>query len=61
MWDSYVELRVSELMEKENMTYSEAMAYVEEEIVHKEAQAESLLPEQYNYLYMNIYEYINNI
>jgi len=27
------------------MTYSEAMAYVEEEIVHKEAQAEALLPE----------------
>ena len=45
MHDSYVELRLSELMEKENMTYSEAMAYVEEKIVHKEAQAEALLPE----------------
>jgi len=49
MHDSYVELRVSELMEKENMTYSEAMAYVEEEIAHKEAQAEALYDASYEY------------
>ncbi len=47
MYDSYIELRVSELMEKENMTYSEAMAYVEEEIAHKEAQAEVLYDASY--------------
>jgi len=49
MHDSYIELRVSELMEKEKMTYSEAMAYVEEEIVHKEAQAEALYDASYEY------------
>ena len=47
MHDSYVELRVSELMEQEKMTYSEAMAYVEEEIAHKEAQAEALYDASY--------------
>jgi len=47
MWDSYVEFRVSELMEQEKMTYSEAMAYVEEEIAHKEAQAEALYDASY--------------
>ena len=47
MYDSYIELRVSELMEQENMTYSEAMAYVEEEIAHKEAQAEALYDASY--------------
>tara|TARA_A100001011_G_C14120625_1_gene761074 strand:+ start:216 stop:365 length:150 start_codon:yes stop_codon:yes gene_type:complete len=49
MYDSYVELRVSELMRKEKMTYSEAMAYVEEEIAHKEAQAEALYDASYEY------------
>ena len=49
MWDSYVELRISELMEQEKMTYSEAMAYVEEGIAHKEAQAEALYDASYEY------------
>jgi flagellar hook-associated protein FlgK len=34
-------------MEQEKMTYSEAMAYVEEEIAHKEAQAEALYDASY--------------
>ena len=49
MYDSYIELRVAELIENEGMTHREAIKYVEEEIAHKEAQAEALYDASYEY------------